>query len=111
MRQVGVPAALVEGAETHIFETDAGFPPACFSTPDPQANKGDNGKLLMVCGSWGMAGACVMAAQAALRCGVGLLQIAVEERLYPLIAQAVPQAVYIILDWENRREESEERAF
>lgn len=111
VRQVGVPAALVEGAETHIFETDAGFPPACFSTPDPQANKGDNGKLLMVCGSWGMAGACVMAAQAALRCGVGLLQIAVEERLYPLIAQAVPQAVYIILDWENRREESEERLF
>ena len=52
-----------------------------------------------------------MAAQAALRCGVGLLQIAVEERLYPLIAQAVPQAVYIILDWENRREESEERLF
>ena len=56
----------------------------------------------------GMAGACVMAAQAALRSGVGLLTIAVEERLYPILAQAVPQAVYVVLDWENRREESQQ---
>ena len=69
---------------------------------------GTLGKLLLVCGSWGMAGACVMAAQAALRSGVGLLTIAVEERLYPILAQAVPQAVYVVLDWENRREESQQ---
>ena len=107
VRQVGVPAALVEGAETRIFETEKNFPLEVLSSPDQQANKGDMGRLLLVCGSWGMAGACVMAAKAALRCGVGLLQIAVEERLYPLVAQAVPQAIYLVLDWENRREESE----
>lgn len=105
--QVGVPAALMEGAETRLSLTDEDFPREWLSEPDPQANKGDQGKLLLVCGSWGMAGACIMAAKAALRCGVGLLQIAVEERLYPVISQAVPQAVYVILDWENRREESE----
>ena len=81
VRQVGVPAALVEGAETRIFETEKNFPLEVLSSPDQQANKGDMGRLLLVCGSWGMAGACVMAAKAALRCGVGLLQIAVEERL------------------------------
>ena len=108
VRQVGVPAALVEGAETRFFQTDDTYPGACLSAPDPQSNKGDMGKLLLVCGSWGMAGACVMAAKAALRCGVGLLQIAVEERLYPILSQAVPQAVFVILDWENRREESEQ---
>ncbi len=108
VRQVGVPPALVEGAETRLFETDDSFPAACLALPDPQSNKGDMGKLLLVCGSWGMAGACVMAAKAALRCGVGLLQIAVEERLYPILAQAVPQAVFLVLDWENRREESEQ---
>ena len=107
VQQVGVPAALVEGAETRIFETEKSFLLEVLSSPDQQANKGDMGRLLLVCGSWGMAGACVMAAKAALRCGVGLLQIAVEERLYPLIAQAVPQAIYLVLDWENRREESE----
>ena len=107
VRQVGVPAALAEGAQTRFFETDAAYLPALLRAPDPQSNKGDMGRLLLVCGSWGMAGACVMAAQAALRCGVGLLQIAVEERLYPLVAQAVPQAVYLVLDWENRRAQSE----
>ena len=108
VRQVGVPAALVEGAETRVFETDGRFPRQWLPQPDAQANKGDMGKLLLVCGSWGMAGACVMAAQAALRSGVGLLTIAVEERLYPILAQAVPQAVYVVLDWENRREESQQ---
>lgn len=107
VRPVGVPAALVEGAESHIFETDGAFPAAWLPAPDPQANKGDQGRLLLVCGSWGMAGACVMAAQAALRCGVGLLHIAVEERLYPILSQAVPQAVYTVLDWDARRPESE----
>ena len=111
VRQVGVPAALVEGAETRIFETDDTFPAAWLSPADPQSNKGDMGKLLLVCGSWGMVGACIMAAQAALRCGVGLLQIAVEERFYPIVAQAVPQAVFVVLDWENRREESEQQLF
>ena len=106
VRSVGVPEALSEGAETRFFETDRTFPASWLTAPDPQANKGDLGKLLLVCGSWGMAGACVMAAKAALRCGVGLLQIVVEERLYPLLAQAVPQAVYVVLDWEKRREES-----
>lgn len=108
VRQVGVPAALVEGAETRYFQTDDRFPAECLAAPDPQSNKGDMGTLLMICGSWGMAGACVMAAKAALRCGVGLLQILVEERLYPILAQAVPQAVFLIVDWENRREESQE---
>ena len=107
VRQVGVPAALADGAECRISETDDSFPKAWLPVPNVQANKGDQGRLLLVCGSWGMAGACVMAAQGALRSGAGLVEIAVEERLYPIISQAVPQAVYQILDWENRREESE----
>lgn len=107
VRQVGVPAALADGAECRISETDDSFPKAWLPAPNVQANKGDQGRLLLVCGSWGMAGACVMAAQGALRSGAGLVEIAVEERLYPIISQAVPQAVYQILDWETRREESE----
>ena len=38
------------------------FPKAWLPAPNVQANKGDQGRLLLVCGSWGMAGACVMAA-------------------------------------------------
>src|SRR5699024_9556090 len=39
VRQVGVPAALVEGAETRVFETDGHFPRQWLPQPDAQANK------------------------------------------------------------------------
>ncbi len=109
VRQVGVPPVLLEGAETRFFETDGELPRVCLRRPDVQSNKGDLGKLLLVCGSYGMAGACIMAAQAALRCGVGLLRIAADKRIYPILAQAVPEAVFTVLDWENCRRESDEK--
>ncbi len=109
VRQVGVPAVLLDAAETKLFETDGAFSQECLPQPGPQCNKGDLGRLLLVCGSFGMAGACVMAARAALRCGVGLLHIAVDKRIYPIVAQAVPEAVFTVLDWEDRRQESREK--
>lgn len=109
VRQVGVPPVLLEAAETRLFETDGGFPGIYLKKPDPQSNKGDLGKLLMVCGSYGMAGACIMAARAALRCGVGLLRIAADKKIYPILAQAVPEAVFLVLDWEYQRTASEEK--
>ncbi len=69
-----------------------------FNPRDPQGHKGTFGTLLMVCGSYGMIGAAVMAAKAALRCGVGLLNIAVRKECYPLMAGLVPEAVFTILD-------------
>lgn len=109
IRQVGVSPVLLEAAETRFFETGDDFPRAQLRPLDPQSNKGTLGRLLLVCGSYGMAGACIMAAKAALRCGVGLLHIAAEKSLYPILAQAVPEAVFTVLDWENRRAESTER--
>lgn len=109
VRQVGVPPVLIDAAETRLFETDGDFRRQCLPTADVQSNKGDLGRLLMVCGSYGMAGACIMAARAALRCGVGLLKIAVDRQLYPILAQAVPEAVFIVLDWQNRYADSEEK--
>ena len=64
---------------------------------DPLSNKGSFGRLLMICGSYGMAGACIMAARAALRSGLGLLNIAVPDELYRIIAPSVPEAVFTIL--------------
>lgn len=108
VRQVGVPAALAMEAQTRMVETGPELPLSLLKEPDPQSNKGNLGKLLMVCGSQGMAGACMMAAKAALRCGVGLLNIAVDRPLYPILAGAVPEAVFTVLDWEGSPGESRE---
>ncbi len=58
------------------------------------SHKGTYGTLLSVCGSYGMAGAALLAAKAALRCGTGLVVAAVPNSIYPIIATALPEAVY-----------------
>lgn len=107
--QVGVPSVLIEAAEPKLFETDGAFVQSVLPALPAQCNKGDRGRLLLVCGSYGMAGACMMAARAALRCGVGLLQLVVDKKLYPILAQAVPEAVFTVLDPEGGRRESDEK--
>lgn len=67
----------------------------------PQSNKGDYGRLLMLCGSYGMVGACIMAARGALRSGVGLLNLAVTREIYPMVAPAVPEAIFTVLDFSS----------
>ena len=75
-----------------------------FQKRDPEGHKGTYGRLLMVCGSIGMAGACIMAARAALRSGVGLLDIAVPHALYPILATAIPEAVFTLYDTDETME-------
>lgn len=56
-------------------------------------HKGKNGKALLVAGSYGKMGACVLAARAALRSGVGLLTVHVPSEGYSIIQTAVPEAM------------------
>ncbi len=103
--QVGVPGALLCSAKTRACLTNALLAKNTLKPPGIQANKGSQGRLLLVAGSYGMAGACMMAARAALRCGVGLLDIAVEQSLYPVLAAAIPEAVFTVYTRENAREQ------
>ena len=58
------------------------------------ANKGTFGNLLAVCGSYGMAGAAMMAAMGALRSGVGLMRLAIPESVYTVAAVRLPECVF-----------------
>lgn len=67
----------------------------------PDAHKGDNGRILMYMGSLGMAGAAGMAAQAALAClraGAGLVTIACEREIIPILQSIVPNAMCIPIE-------------
>lgn len=98
-----------------ITVADVGFPESMFSIrsdaklmdnsdtaalPPRRRNihKGDCGHLLIVAGSFGMAGAAVMCAKAALRSGVGLLTIACVKSIVPILQTLVPQAMCVPLD-------------
>ncbi|WP_116367161.1 NAD(P)H-hydrate dehydratase [Parahaliea mediterranea] len=57
------------------------------------AHKGDCGRVLVVGGDLGMGGAILLAAEAALRCGAGLVSVATrEQHLAPLLARR-PEAM------------------
>lgn len=51
-----------------------------------QTHKGDYGRVLLICGSEGFSGAPSLAARAALRCGSGLIEVAVPRCIYPIVA-------------------------
>ena len=61
------------------------FPDAAY-TRDPDTNKGDYGKVLVIGGSRGKAGAAAMAGQAALQSGSGLVTVAGPEGVLSTIA-------------------------
>ena len=73
------------------------FNKAVFNRPD-DSNKGTLGSLLCICGSYGMAGAAIMAGKAALRCGIGLLKLAVPKSIYPVCATNILESVYYPLE-------------
>ena len=64
-----------------------------------EIHKGDCGKVLIVAGTEGMVGAAVLAAKSALRCGSGLVQVAIPKELFPIVQVGVPEATCIERDF------------
>ena len=59
----------------------------------PRAHKGDCGRVTVLAGSLGMAGAAVMAARAALRAGSGLVTVLCPREIIPILQIAEPGAM------------------
>jgi NAD(P)H-hydrate epimerase len=78
---IGFPPALIEAAKIPVDliipEEWVGFPP-----PRPRgAHKGTAGHLLVIAGSFGKKGAALMTSLAALRCGAGLVTVALPKSI------------------------------
>ena len=95
---IGMPAAAVDAIPSVMESIDRSDVQALLAPRKKEANKGDFGKALAVCGSYGMAGAAAMAAEAALRTGVGLCRLAVPRSLYPILAPGLREAVFTPLE-------------
>ena len=63
----------------------------------PDTHKGTYGTVLSVCGSFGMGGAAVLCAKAALRVGAGLSVCATPRSVYTVMGGALPEAVFVPL--------------
>lgn len=65
------------------------------------SHKGDYGRILLLCGSRGYTGAAALAARGALRCGAGLVYLAVPESIYAIEAVKLDEAVVLPMPDEN----------
>ena len=84
--------------------TSEAFVDALLPRRDRNAHKGDFGRVLIVAGSVGYTGAPVLAANAALRTGAGLIFTGVPEAVYPIVAQKLdePMVFPLACDGEGR---------
>lgn len=68
---------------------------------DRNAHKGDFGRILILSGSVGYTGAPVLAANAALRAGAGLIFVGVPEAVYPIVAHKLNEPMVFPLDCDE----------
>ena len=62
-------------------------------TRDDFVHKGTMGNALLIAGSYGMAGAAVLATRACLRSGVGKVTVHTPKKNYDIMRTAVPEAI------------------
>ena len=65
------------------------------------AHKGQMGNALLIAGSYGMAGAAILATRACLRSGVGKVTVNTPKRNIPILQAAVPEAVVQLTNEET----------
>lgn len=80
-------------AESGIMVNEMELVKRILKPRDPFAHKGLMGHVLLVSGSYGMAGATVLAAKACLRSGVGKLTIHSPELNNDILQNSVPEAI------------------
>lgn len=102
---IGIPAAIVTAVLGQAEPTapvgaawiTEEYVRRCIRPRPADSHKGSFGRVLLWCGSPGMAGAAMLCARGALRCGAGLVELAVPASLYPVLAPALPEAVFLLL--------------
>ena len=89
---IGLPEDCFEDSCPHTITKK--YVKSCFPKRNKNSNKGQNGHLLNICGSYLMPGAAVICAKAALKTGVGLLKCVFPRSVYPVMTSHLVQPVF-----------------
>lgn len=90
---IGLDRTFIHATHTNYYLVDINKAQEIFKPRDPFSHKGDHGTALLVGGSYGMIGAMVLSARAALRSGVGKVRCLLPECGYTVMQTAVPEAM------------------
>ncbi len=92
--EIGIPPQFLRSSEPRLETIE----PAAFAEALPRrrslSHKGSYGHLLILAGSVGKTGAALMAAEAALRAGVGLVTVASAKSAISMMAPRLPEAMW-----------------
>ncbi len=97
VKDIGIPEEVIRRNHSQIHIIDEDLIKQIIKPKKRDSHKGDYGKLLLIAGSKGMAGAAVLAGKAALRSGVGLLKMAVPESINDILQISLPEAICLPL--------------
>jgi NAD(P)H-hydrate epimerase len=81
---IGIPAELLDKAP-YVEVIDEKYAAALVKPRSHTAHKGSCGHCLIIAGSSGKSGAATMAANSAMRCGAGLVTLAVPAGIHPVV--------------------------
>jgi ADP-dependent NAD(P)H-hydrate dehydratase / NAD(P)H-hydrate epimerase len=90
---IGLNATFIAGTHTHYNTIDRDTILSIYHPRPPFAHKGNFGNAWLVGGSYGKMGAVVLAAQAALRAGAGIVTGLIPECGYTILQTAFPEAL------------------
>jgi NAD(P)H-hydrate epimerase len=83
----------IEKIEAHYTLTEEEEIRAMLKSRNPFAHKGQMGHALVIAGSYGMAGAAILATKACLRAGAGKVTVHTPKRNVPILQTTVPEAI------------------
>lgn len=93
---IGIESDKIIDFYAEVMDTEAALKTL---KPIPKnVHKGQKGRVLVVGGSYGMAGAPAFSARSALRSGAGLVTVCIPKSAYPVAASYIPEAVFIPTD-------------
>lgn len=90
---IGLSSTFLQTIKTSHFYVNKKMLLPFFKKRKKFGHKGNYGHALLIAGSYGMAGAAVLSSKAALRIGVGLLDIYAPTKLYEILQTAIPEAM------------------
>ncbi|HZX74575.1 MAG TPA: NAD(P)H-hydrate dehydratase [Cyclobacteriaceae bacterium] len=93
---IGLSKEFIKGTSTELYLLTGKDIKKIIKPRSKFDHKGNYGHALLIAGSYGKMGACVLSAKAALRSGVGLLTVHVPKNGYAIIQTAVPEAMVSI---------------
>ncbi|MBL3658907.1 NAD(P)H-hydrate dehydratase [Fulvivirga sediminis] len=93
VRDIGLSSKGIEQQNTSYYYLNADFVKSFIKKRAKFSHKGNNGRALIMAGSYGKMGAAVLSAIAALRSGVGLLTMYIPSCGYQIMQSVVPEAM------------------